>query len=1002
MQLKRRVRYSSTIPALSITMAVIIGLSVATAPALLAQMGQGSQVTTAFEGVDPLFVTIEEQGNVFTGSAQDNAALDVGPDGRVVLVWDSRRQEAGTYGVFARGFDALGRPLTHEVHINEYVKSHQRLPSVAFAGEDAVWFVWNSHGQDGQAGSIVARRFRVDLTPAGPEMAVNTTREGDQTHPVVAGRTDGSALIAWSTTLQSNSARTEIRSRLVDSEGRMLGDEVVVGQNGDGRDILPAVAPMSDDRTLIVWARSQSELTSDGIYGLLIGSDGQPEGAEFLISPQDNNQHIEPSVAACVDGRFVVAWLSGTDDGYAVTVRRFDAGGEPLGKADVIANPTTGWKSGVAVAMSSDGRFLVSYNSDGEDGSGEGVFTRGFDSDGTLRTVARVNRHTDGKQALTVATGARRVVWSPLGQIAHAWNGDAGTGDKSAANMTLLTPADIAVEEPPELGNPSTAQQITSEEFLMAIPPIWDPDYEPIDPLPVGMTASGDYGFEAVTYSGWTPPDPEMAVGPTDIVVMTNGEISTFTKSGINRWRDEIENSYGFWGELGTDNFVFDPEVQWDPHSRRFFAMACERSDNYKSNFLLAVSKDDSPDDRDDWYKYRLDVTSLAGNDIDSPNLSMSKDYVLLTADFFGPDKYLLYIIYKNPLLNGGPPVTTSELISGWGQQSMGIPVVYDNDDNLYILQSTEHTNNTEVIFHAITNPFTSYSRQTYTLTVPAYQYPASPPQMGSSIRPILFEPRFWSVALRNGSMWAVHHVNSSRARVRWYEFDLNGWPSASSPTIAQWGEIDLGSGIYTFFPSIHVDEMNNAAITFARSATNEYISMGRTVREADEPLNKFRPAQVVQISQNAHGIGRWGDYSATQADNEDPRTFWGHHEFTDGSLYSWRTWVARYDIRLEPMVLRVEPLFAGETTDMEVTGATPGSSVYFVFSLDGTGISDVPRLNATLSLEDPRFGARAVADEFGTATISVPIPAGAAGLDVWIQAIEDSHTTNWVEKTID
>jgi len=250
MQLKTRVIYSSTIRALSITMAVIIGLSMATAPALSAQMWKGLQATTAFEGVDPAFVTIERQGNVFTGSTQDNAALDVGPDGRVVLVWDSRRQEAGTYGVFARGFDALGRPLTHEVHINEYVKSHQRLPGVAFAGEDAVWFVWDSHGQDGQAGSIVARRFQANLTPAGPEMAVNTIREGDQSYPVVAGRTDGSALIAWSTTLHSNSSRTEIHTRLVDSNDLMSSDEVVVEQNGGGRDVLPAVAPMPDDRTL--------------------------------------------------------------------------------------------------------------------------------------------------------------------------------------------------------------------------------------------------------------------------------------------------------------------------------------------------------------------------------------------------------------------------------------------------------------------------------------------------------------------------------------------------------------------------------------------------------------------------------------------------------------------------------------------------------------------------------------------------------------------------------
>jgi hypothetical protein len=236
---------------------------------------------------------------------------------------------------------------------------------------------------------------------------------------------------------------------------------------------------------------------------------------------------------------------------------------------------------------------------------------------------------------------------------------------------------------------------------------------------------------------------------------------------------------------------------------------------------------------------------------------------------------------------------------------------------------------------------------------------------------------------------------------VRWYEFALHGWPSGGPPTIAQWGEIDLGEGIHTYFPSIHVDAANNAAITFARSASNEYISIGRTIRAADDPPNRFRPVQVVQTSQNAHTSGRWGDYSGTQADNDDPETFWGHHEFTNGSVFSWRTWVARYDMRSEPMMLKVQPLYAGGTAEMEVTGATPGSPVFFAFSLDGTGITEVPPLNATLSLENPIRGPVAVADDSGTVTISEPIPPGAAGIDIWIQAIEQSHTTNWVGMTI-
>ena len=107
-------------------------------------------------------------------------------------------------------------------------------------------------------------------------------------------------------------------------------------------------------------------------------------------------------------------------------------------------------------------------------------------------------------------------------------------------------------------------------------------------------------------------------------------------------------------------------------------------------------------------------------------------------------DKYLLHIIDKSSIYSGGSPVFTEELITGTSQQSMGIPVVYDDTDTLYIVQSTEFSNNDEIILHAVQDPFTSYSRTTHTLNVNNYTYPNQPPQKGSSSRPFLFEPRFW------------------------------------------------------------------------------------------------------------------------------------------------------------------------------------------------------------------------------------------------------------------
>jgi len=147
-------------------------------------------------------------------------------------------------------------------------------------------------------------------------------------------------------------------------------------------------------------------------------------------------------------------------------------------------------------------------------------------------------------------------------------------------------------------------------------PPTYDTAWETVrdawsdNRFPFGRS---DFGFLGINYTGWTPPDPIIAAGPEHVVVMTNGAIAFFTKD----FQDEIEDSYGFWGEEGATNFVFDPEVIYDPHTDRFMAMANERGTGSKSYFLLAISDDSNPNG--DWYKYRFDVTTLGGGgDIDS------------------------------------------------------------------------------------------------------------------------------------------------------------------------------------------------------------------------------------------------------------------------------------------------------------------------------------------------------------------------------------------------
>lgn len=942
--------------------------------------------------------TIETQANVFTASTQDRGSVAALPGGGFVVVWDSRRQEHGSYAVVAHRFDAFGRPIGGEVSVNAHRLGMQERPAVAVSG-DSVWIAWQSHGQDGHGSAVVARRFDAALAPLGEEIAVNQTQRGNQDSPAIVGDGRGGAAIVW---IDDSRGAGRVMARLFDAEGSATCYELVVSGETDGRDAVASIIRLGED-FLVAWARSDAQGNPNAIMARRLAADGAFACDALVLNEMDGRDHIEPSVAEAGGGGFAAAWHTAAGEGFAVNVRFFDEQGSPRTDAAMVAEPADGWKSAATILRVDDQRFAVVYNSDAEggDGHGTGVMARFIDASGTaIGSPEALNVYVQGSQAITTATGAARVALDEAGRLAVCWNGASREGDETSVNLTVRWPAGLEPGEAGEAGE-RLAYRPSAEEVNAPIPPIWDPNHVALEPYDGPGGDGPDFGFEAVTSTGWTPPDPEMAVGPDRIVAIVNGQIALFDKAGNNIFRDEIENTFGFWGELGANNFVFDPEALWDPHHQRFFAMACERSDNGRSFFLLAVSKTSSPNTRDDWWKYRLDVTSISDNDIDSPNMAVDKDNVLLSADFFGPDKYLLYFITKASILNGGTPVTRHELIVGANQQSMGIPVTFDvNAPGQYIIQSTELSNNTTVIFHCVRDPFGTYSRVTHTLTVPAYTYPNQPPQRGSSSRPFLFEPRFWSCVQRNGSLWAVHHVNNTRARARWYEFDMRGWPgSGNTPVIAQWGELDYGGTIHTFFPSIWVDNVGNAAITFARSSPDEYISMSRAVRKFSDPPGTFQPPEFVKESMAPHTSGRWGDYSATVDDPALPGSFWGHHEYTLNG--QWRTWIARYDVGDPPLILASSPLVSGVRATLDVTGATPNATVAFIYSIQGLGETYIPQLDVTIGIRGPVLAGVRTADGDGAASLTKQVPNGTTGRRVWLQAAEYQRASNIIETVI-
>jgi len=663
---------------------------------------------------------------------------------------------------------------------------------------------------------------------------------------------------------------------------------------------------------MVVYAVADAGQRPQAIVGRPWDARVQSFGEPIDISGPRAVTPIEPVIAAAPGG-YVVAWLepAGGAGDYAVLARRLDLGGCPVGDPFEVG-PSGGGHSAPAVAAADDGRFAIAFNA--ADGEGSGVFVRLFWADGTpVGPCTRLTRHWRGDQSMRQAAGTRRLAFAG-DRLVCVWDGEGGFGDPSSVNVTMLTPTRLSGADrgvTPTM-KPAVAPVVLAQGPTPHEPPVFDSRHVAVDAPRETVLGPAGLGFTAINSTGWTPPDPHMAVGPQHVVVMTNGAIAFFTKTGVFQFQDQIEGGGGFWGSLGATGFVFDPEVIYDDLSGRFFAMASERTPADLSFALVAVSDDSDPNGT--WHKYRFETTPLAGDTFDSPNIGVDADTMYLTGDGFGgPVPYPVFVYDKASLLAGDPPVVTNSFSVPTTTQSAGMPPVsYDDPPALYLIEHSESGAATTVRLIAIQDALTSPTMTFETLSVPVYGPPEDPPQMGTSARPETFDARFWNVAYRNGSLWATHHVNSTRVRARWYEIAMNGWPdSGMTPTLVQSGEIDPGPEIRTFFSAITVDDHGNAAMVFARSAPTEFISMATAYRYASDPLGTFQPDVIHQTNTGPYTGGRWGDYGAVNVDPLDSVSMWAHHEYAVGN--SWVTWIAGFTPTFDPADLNLDGMVGSQ-----------------------------------------------------------------------------------------
>lgn len=418
--------------------------------------------------------------NLTTANTQWDPTVAGLPDGGWLVLWTADGAQDGSgWGVFARRFDALGRPLGGEVQVSGYGTADQTAPAVvALTSGHGAAMVYQSnngsiqsyllkqsngiaatgwgaaqtttppglspaiaalaHGESvvvthsvrGSTGSdIYLQRYDSKGAPSGPELLVNGVAAGDQLAPAAAGLANGGWVVVWNGSGVQDA--NGVYARVYAFDGTVLvTDFAVNAATATVQD--QAVVAATADGFVVAWASINAGYGSDIVFRRFTTEGMAAHGEVVTVSSTDQ---YRPALAALGNGDVVVAWqaLDAQTQTQAVWYQRFDANG--TARADAVrVTSASATPYDPAISVLADGGFVIAWEQYDNDGSGYNIHVRRFDAAG--RPVARWSG--DGADDVMAWVGSEAVA-SVAGAGNDSLSGgvgddilDGGAGDDAA------------------------------------------------------------------------------------------------------------------------------------------------------------------------------------------------------------------------------------------------------------------------------------------------------------------------------------------------------------------------------------------------------------------------------------------------------------------------------------------------------------------------------------------------------------------------------------------
>ncbi|MFN8578888.1 MAG: pentapeptide repeat-containing protein [Candidatus Sericytochromatia bacterium] len=372
--------------------------------------------------------------NTYTTYNQNNPAIIMDNSGNYFVTWQSENQDGSGFGVYSKRFNSLGESISSEFRINEYITNNQGKPSIALnnnTGNIVVsWESFNQSGAGSQTDPSGNGIFREIFNNSGNsqnfELRVNSYTTNNQSNPSIVMDNIGNYLITWQSENQDGSGYGVYSQRFYSFDFPRRS-EFRVNTYTTNNQINPSVAM---NKTLgdfiITWQSENQDGSGYGIYAQRAMSDGFFLEPEFKINTYTTNNQTNPSVSINnSNGDFIITWQSENQDGsgFGIYAQRYNSLGNKNGNEFRVNTYTTNNQTNPSVLInSSNGDFVITWQSENQDGSYSGIFAKRYNSLGQLQgSEFRVNSYitynqTNPSVSINSSNGDFIITWQSENQ----------------------------------------------------------------------------------------------------------------------------------------------------------------------------------------------------------------------------------------------------------------------------------------------------------------------------------------------------------------------------------------------------------------------------------------------------------------------------------------------------------------------------------------------------------------------------------------------------------